>query len=216
MNKPAEKEASQNRIPFVFNWHTKFRDFGTIIHRNYRKILSEYARIKSVFPAPPLLSFRRNKNLKDILVRSSFTQPSNKPSTALGKPNHRSSLICPAMSTSDKIINKKSHVVYAAECTKHQLLYVGFTTRPLHLPVNNHRSEINLGAHTCEPVQHLSTLDWNFDKDLKIHILQHGLPNNKDACEAEEDKWIIKLITKSPNGMNTVLHDFGQFYKTLF
>ena len=202
LNKPAEKEASQNRIPFVFNWHTKFRDFGTIIHRNYRKILSEYARIKSVFPAPPLLSFRRNKNLKDILVRSSFTQPSNKPSTALGKPNHRSSLICPAMSTSDKIINKKSgrtclsqkgdctssHVVYAAECTKHQLLYVGFTTRPLHLPVNNHRSEINLGAHTCELVQHLSTLDCNFDKDLKIHILQHGLPNNKDACEAEEDK----------------------------
>ena len=32
LNKPAEKEASQNRIPFVRNWHTKFRDFGTIIH----------------------------------------------------------------------------------------------------------------------------------------------------------------------------------------
>ena len=61
-----------------------------------------------------------------------------------------------------------------------------------------------------------STLDCNFDKDLKIRILQHGLPNNKDACEAEEDKWIIKLDTKSPNGMNTVLHDFGQFYKILF
>ena len=151
-------------------------------------MLSEYPKIKSVCPAPPLLSFRRNKNLKDILVRSSFTQPSNKPSTALGKPNHRSSLICPAMSKSDKIINKKSclsqkgdctssHVVYAAECTKHQLLYVGFTTRPLHLCFNYHRSEINLGAHTCELVQHFSTLDCKFDKDLKIHILQHGLPN---------------------------------------
>ena len=38
----------------------------------------------------------------------------------------------------------------------------------------------------------------------------------KDACEAEEDKWTIKLDTKSPNDMNTVLHDFEQFYKTLF
>ena len=56
-----------------------------------------------------------------------------------------------------------SHVVYAAECTKHQLLRF-----------NNHRSEINLGAHTCELVQHFSTLDCNFDKDLKIHILQHN------------------------------------------
>ena len=147
LNKPAQKEASQNRIPFVLNWHAKFRDFGTIIHRNYRKLLSEYSKIKPAFPAPPLLSFRRNKNLKDILVRSSFTQSSNKPSTALGKPYHRSSLICPAMSKSDKVTNKKSghtcfsqkgdctssHVVYAAECTNHQLLYVGFTTRPLHL-----------------------------------------------------------------------------------
>ena len=125
------------------------------------------------------------------------------------------------MSNSDKVTNKNSgrtcfsqkgdsilsQVVYAAECNKHQLLYVGFTTRPLHLRFNNHHSEINPGAHTCELVQHFSTLDCNFDKDVKIHILQHGLPNNKDACEAEDDKWINKLDTKSPNGMNTALHD---------
>ena len=72
LNKSAEKEASQNRIPFVLNWHTKFRDFGTIIHRKYRKM-------KPVFLAPPLLSFRRNKSLTDIVVRSSFTQPSKQP-----------------------------------------------------------------------------------------------------------------------------------------
>ena len=166
--------------------------------------------MKPVFPAPTVLSFRRNKNLKDILVRSSFTQPSNKPSAPLGKPNHRFSLICPVMSTSDKIINQKSgrtcfrqkgdctlsHVVYAAECTKHQLLHISFITRPLHLRFSNHRSEINLVAHTCELVQHFSTLDCNFDKDLKIHILQHRLPNNKDSCEPEEDKWIINFDTK--------------------
>ena len=126
LNKPAEKEASQNRISFVLNWHTNFRDFGTIIHRNYRKMLSEYLKIKSVFPAPPLLSFRRNKNLKDILVGSSFTQPSNKPSTALGKPNHRSTLICPAISTSDKVINKKSGSTYFSQKRK-----LHFVTRSL-------------------------------------------------------------------------------------
>ena len=192
-------------------------------------MLIEYAKIKHVFPVPPLLSFRRNKKLKDILVRSSFTQPSNKPSTALGNPNHRSSLICHAMNNSYRVTNKKlgrtcfsqkgdgtsSHVVYAAECTKHRLLYVGFTKRPLHLRFNNHCSETNLGTHTCELVQHFSTLNCIFHKDLKIHILQHELPNNKDACKAEEDKWIIKLDTKSPNGMNTVLHNFGQFFTVL-
>ena len=152
MNKQPEKGASHNRIPFVLNWHTKFWDFGTIIHRNYRKMLSEYQKIKPAFPAPPLLSFRRNKNLKDVLVRSSFSQASKKSSTALGKPNHYSNLICPEVSTSDKVIKKRSgpacfsqkghctlsHVVYATECTKHQLLYVGFITRSLHLGFNNH------------------------------------------------------------------------------
>ena len=105
-------------------------------------MVSEYPKIKPVFPVPLLLSFRRNKYLKDILVRSSFTQPSNKPSTALGKPNHRSGLIRPAIN-SDKVTNKKSgrtcfsqkgdctssDVVDATECTKHQLLYSAVGSR---------------------------------------------------------------------------------------
>ena len=61
LNKPAEKEASQNRIPFVLNWHTNFRDFGTIIHRNYRKMLSEYPKIKSVFPPHLFSPFEETK-----------------------------------------------------------------------------------------------------------------------------------------------------------
>ena len=61
LNTPAEKEASQNRIPFVPNWHSEFWDFRRIIHRNYRKMPSEYSKIKPVFPAHLFSPFEETK-----------------------------------------------------------------------------------------------------------------------------------------------------------
>ena len=82
----------QDRIPFVLFWHSKFNGIGNVSHDNYHKMITEHPVLKKVFPQPPLLSYRKNRNLRNILVYSSIaseprshdrlqiTEPSNHPS----------------------------------------------------------------------------------------------------------------------------------------
>ena len=196
-------------IPLVLTWHHKFHGIGKILHQNYFQMIKDHPHLKSTFPEPPLLPFRCNKNLKDILVHSSlqsFTQY-NKTVPC----NHQSCLLCQSMSNTDTVINPKSglsfktkggnccksNIVYAAECTKHNQLCIGSSIRELHLRFNNHRSEINSGKITCELVKHFHDNGCDFRKDPRVHILEDNLPLSKTSCELREDHWILKLKTKN-------------------
>ena len=56
----------------------------------------------------------------------------------------------------------------------------------------------------------------SFDNGVEIHILQKNLASSRAAREVEEDKWIIKLGSMSPNGKNAKLSNFGLLYKEIF
>ena len=42
------------------------------------------------------------------------------------------------------------------------------------------------------------------EKDLKVYILQDNATGTRKKREFMEDRWIIRLNTKSPNGMNSI------------
>ena len=46
-----------------------------MLHRRYHEMINEYPYIKCIFSEPPILSFRRNKNLRNWLVHSCLTKP---------------------------------------------------------------------------------------------------------------------------------------------
>ena len=94
------------RILFVLTWRHKFHRIGKILHQTYFQIIKDHLRLKSTFPEPPLLSFRPNKNLKDILVHpglQSFTHY-NKTVPC----NHQSCLLCQSMSNADTVKSPNS------------------------------------------------------------------------------------------------------------
>ena len=67
-----KEKASTNvnqRIPLVINWHRKFKEISKLLHDNYRHMINEHPEIKNVFPEPPIVSFRKNANLKSILIK---------------------------------------------------------------------------------------------------------------------------------------------------
>ena len=64
-----------NRIPLVTTWHHKLSGFQSILHRRYQEMINEYPHLKCIFSEPPILSFRRNKNLRNWLVHSCLTKP---------------------------------------------------------------------------------------------------------------------------------------------
>ena len=106
-------------------------------------------------------------------------------------------------------------IIYAAECTKHKLLCVGYSSQQANQRFNLHRTEIASNARTCELVRHFSDHGCDFDRDLRVSILDtvSGSTTNR---EFYEDKWITRLTTKSPHGINNRLSGFARLYYDLF
>ena len=71
-----EPSASDNeeRIPFTLTFHPKNLAARNVVLRNF-KILQSDPETAPIFPNPPLVSFKRDRNLRNSLVRSSL--PSN-------------------------------------------------------------------------------------------------------------------------------------------
>ena len=63
-------------------------------------------------------------------------------------------------------------VVYAAECTKQKLIYIGETGDQLNNHFHRHRSDIRHYPDCCELSKHFNSNNCHFEKDLKISILE--------------------------------------------
>ena len=135
------------------------------------------------------------------------------------------------MNTTGLITNRKSgksspacvgtstetDVVYAAECTRCKLIYIGHTKCQLNTRFNNHRSHITAKPNSCELVNHFATnTACKFDKDLSVTILERNLSGPRQLRELQEDKWIFKLDTLHPNGLNVRLNEYGTVYNNIF
>ena len=126
-----------DRIPLVITYHHKLKPISTIIHQNYTKMIKDNPAMKDVFPEPPVVSFRRPSNLSNILVRANHVVRK----TYEVKPTR--SRLDPLMNHSGSITNVQTNItkrikggnatdkaiIYAAECTKHKLLCVGYSSQ---------------------------------------------------------------------------------------
>ena len=104
-------------------------------------MINEFPNLKCVFPEPPILSYRHNHNLRKLLVRSRFTPPSSNRPTSNSSPclskQGKGCKLRHSMSNTNSITNiqcsktcftsgrqcNTSDTIYAAECTKHKLIY---------------------------------------------------------------------------------------------
>ena len=111
--------------------------------------------MKKLFTEPPMVSFKRPKNLKDHVVQ---TKLDNLPSKSSFKTciNKRCKL-CPYTSTTESFSStttsrcyyifqgmgcKTRNVVYLITCKSCSKQYVGETKDPLNIRINGHRSSI--------------------------------------------------------------------------
>ena len=223
---PREKEKS-DRIPLVVTYHHKFREFSKILHNNFKKMIAEDVGMKKVFPEPPMIAFKRNPNIKDKLVRAKHWVNTVEPLERTRVSDRTKIKSC--MNEEKFIENKQNghkckiegglstdqNVVYAAECLKHNLIYVGVTTNQLNCRMNRHRSDITHYPDRCELSRHFSEKGCDFEKDLKISVLEH-VRGTLSKLKRQEDKWVTRLGTKSPTGLNVSTSEFGYIYKSLF
>ena len=60
------KTSNTERLPLTVTYNKTLRDLKTIIDRNWH-ILQIEPKLKEIFAEPPILAFKRNKNIRDII-----------------------------------------------------------------------------------------------------------------------------------------------------
>ena len=191
------------RVPFVTTWSHKLSGFQKSLHYHYKEMINNFPNLKSVFPEPPILSYRRNQNLRNLLVRSSINRP---------PPCQTASNSCRSMSKTNSILNTQSektcytsgghctatNTIYAAECTQHKLIYVEQSSQKLNMRFNGHRSDVNVKPKACELAQHFhGSYEFDIKKDLNVYILQDNVIGSREKTEFYEDRWITRFHSKS-------------------
>ena len=223
---PKPQQQSTGRVPYVVDYHHKLHGIPHILKRNHLAMIRNDPSMKAIFPSPPIVSYRKQRNLRDHLVRADHRKPTM---TSTVQPKTNRTCIQDCMNHSGKVTNDKANitlnvrggnsndknVIYAAKCLKCRLLYVGYTTTPLNVRFNNNRSHIRKNLDTCELVQHFANNSCDFQQDLELTVLQH-VSGSRQRLELEEDKWIARLDTKHPNGLNERLSSYGKLYYDLF
>ena len=157
------------------------------------------------------------RNLSNLLVHTSLTKPTQKTSNSSGYSSPcQSSWRCKlrqSMSNTNSATNQLTrkisytaggtrgtqYAIYAAECTKHNLLYIGQSSQKLNCRFNGHRSDLRVKPRACEPTQHFSqSKNCSINKDMKVYILQDNLEGSSfERMEFFEDHWMTRLDTKA-------------------
>ena len=117
----------------------------------------------------------------------------------------------PILTNGNAMTCQSSRVVYLIQCRQCTKQYVGQTTKPLHIRLNQHLHNIR------GPKPSKNKLWWHFNKDHKIEDLQIiplqqvdgllPLPIAESELQKLETLWIKKLASMQPKGMNFVLED---------
>ena len=188
-----QQKPSSSRTILSINWHPKFRHFPSILRQCYNSITTMSSKMKEIFPEPPMIAFRRNRTIRDRLVHSNHgtlpvkTKDQKETKSQIESQMNNTGMISNTnQSRKFKIAGgpcNQRNVVYAAECTRHHLLYVGQTSTPLNIRFNGHRSDISVKPEQCQLPKHFNEHGCDFEKDLRISILENQLLEKNDSFE---------------------------------
>ena len=188
-----------------------------------KKLIIDQHPVLSIFTSTPSVAFRRKKNISNFVTKNDVTPKDQ--ALRKTKPCGRCKL-CPLINETDEITNERSgitrkchsggncktrNVVYAARCKKHQTIYVGHTGESLATRFAKHRYDIAKRPNNSELAEHFGK-DHKMNEDMDVVILQSDI-SNANARKRFEDKWICRLQTLKPSGMN---QDHGKYAEEVF
>jgi len=208
-----ESRPSDNgdRTKLILTYHPHNLSAKKVFLKN-RTILLADPDTHDIFSAPPLIVFRRDKNLRDILVRSHIRAT---PSHFGTKPCGRSRCkTCPFVIQTQQIPFPKGsfqirdgflctsrNVVYTIVCTRCHMCYLGETGRRLADRCAEHLRNIAQDKQ-CPVSKHFNRSDHKGAADLTITAIVSC--TNTPARVYLENKLINTYGTLTPAGINVV------------
>jgi Na+-translocating ferredoxin:NAD+ oxidoreductase RnfC subunit len=168
-----------------------------------------------IFKEPPIVAYRRDRNLGDLLVHGKLNRIVNGREIGGKKTCAEKCLICEMCTrsvdmkdTSLKIKGSAKHseckmwnLVYGISCAKcERVVYVGETGRSLKERMKEHVADVR--HRRAKPVADHFSSDGHTEKDMGVTVLERMKDNSRYYRQIKELQWIEKLQTEAPQGLN--------------
>ena len=186
-------------------------------------LLSRSCATRPLYEQRIVFGLRRNKNLRDLLVKSTLPQEQNITVPLSQTQNtcaYKKCRYCPQIDITGSIMsstrNRKFYTMVNVTCKSHNLIYcitcktckiqyVGQTKRRLMDRFQNHYYNIKKGVEQIG--RHFNSHGHHGTEDIQIHILSFiRQPAESEASQTARNKielaWIHRLNTIAPLGLN--------------
>ena len=189
----------ENKDPqtiLVSTWHPKLSAIPSILKNNFRLISSD-PKLSKIFKQKPTVTYRKNKSLSDHLLKNDIAnQQLHSNVVPCGKCK-----LCPQINTAKLITNdklnitekikgtgncKEREIIYAAQCSKCKVLYIGHTGEQLSERFSKHRYDIKNRPDNSKVAKHFHE-NHNLSDDLNVTILENNI-KTAAARRYHEDK----------------------------
>ena len=204
----AEKEKT-DPIPFTLTFHPHNHAVKSIILKNF-KLLQNDSETGTIFSQPPLISFKRDKNIGNFLVRSSF-QTNDQPGTfKCARSRCETSVLSfitlgscwdprDLIKITDHFACTSANVITYTYCQK---LYIGETGRRLGDRFREHLRDVerNVKDASKSVARHFHLLSHS-----KQHMAVCGLSlhlGNSESRKTLQQKFIFQIGILNPYGIN--------------
>ena len=214
-----KKKVTQNRSIFAITYDPRLPAIQSIQAKHWRSMVAQDKYLAEVFEKPPLTAFRRQNNLRDMLIKSKVPPPLSlhpirevKGMTKCG----RACTACPFVKIGKTLKIEKNcewrierkvncdtyNCIYMIQCNKENChkRYIGETGRLVKFRIADHRGYISnqvtskaTGAHFNLPGHSLA--------DMTFTILEQVKYNDK-AYRKERESYYINKFDTFHQGLN--------------
>ena len=205
----AERDSTESRVPLVLAYNQFNTGTKRILLENFEMLFSDPA-TRTICPEPPLLSYRRDRNLRDYLVHSAERSDSDAGTFACRHPrcltcqHTKSQTILQSpkclFTIRDRFTCQSENVVYSIICRRCGCLYIGETGRRLRERFSERLRTVLNNSPGFPVAEHFNSASHSLN-DIMICGLKSCSGDNTRR-KNQEVRLIFELGTLKPNGLN--------------
>ncbi|KAL2076761.1 hypothetical protein ACEWY4_027643 [Coilia grayii] len=190
---PSQRSTVNRIIPLTIPFSPGAPQLAHLLKRNFLNILGNFPVVRVV------TSFRRNKNLRDILVSSTLRKREKKEKVITERRIANNYTKAEGFFLEKATLNQ-NNCVYLITCRKCKKQYVGQTKNSARSRLHNHSYNIRTDRkNKTHLVRHFKKHGTN---SIHMQVLEHKTEWTLTQRLQKEREWIRRLQTKFPLGLN--------------
>jgi hypothetical protein len=223
------KNKEEDKLFLISTFNPRDSPLTRIVNKNWTT-LGRTSTTQDLYNHQIIYGKRRNKNLRDLLVHAKLPDMQSKPNPQVNDPSNpqntcktKNCRYCLVIDTTGRITStatnrsyhsminvscKSNNLIYCITCNQCKLQYVGQTSNRIIDRFQAHFYSVTSKSNKNIVGRHFNLPDHSGKPDFTIHIVNfiHAPSKSIPAKKLRDDferKWIFRLKTILPNGLNT-------------